>query len=74
MQTYAQRAKVSTPAAHPRVRIVDVQLLSDNWFMLKKTTFEYLRNDKFDSRGYFDSERLGLHQNQFGGTILGTDL
>ncbi len=35
------------------------------------TIFEYLRNDKFDSRGYFDSERLGLHQNQFGGTISG---
>ena len=27
------------------MRIVDVQLLSDNWFVLNKTTFEYLRGD-----------------------------
>lgn len=33
------------PATHPRVRIVDVQLLSDNWYTLKKTTFEYQRGD-----------------------------
>src|SRR5262249_42067641 len=29
------------------------------------------RNDKFDARGYFDREKLGFHQNQFGGTVLG---
>lgn len=28
-----------------RVKIVDVQLLSDNWYVLKKTTFDYLRRD-----------------------------
>jgi nudix-type nucleoside diphosphatase (YffH/AdpP family) len=28
-----------------RVNIVDVQLLSDNWYVLKKTTFDYLRSD-----------------------------
>src|ERR1051325_1537198 len=33
--------------------------------------FEYIRNDKFDARGYFDTAKLGFHQNQFGGTILG---
>jgi len=33
------------PAASPRVRILDVQLLSDDWFVLKKTRFEYLRRD-----------------------------
>src|SRR5262249_46922862 len=33
--------------------------------------FEYIRNDKFDARGYFDQEKLGFHQNQFGGTVLG---
>ena len=33
--------------------------------------FEYFRNDLFDSRGYFDAQRLPLHQNQFGGTITG---
>src|SRR6266446_4985511 len=33
--------------------------------------FEYLRNDFFDAKEYFSTDRLGLHQNQFGGTILG---
>lgn len=28
-----------------RVRIVDVQVLSDDWYVLKKTTFDYLRGD-----------------------------
>jgi nudix-type nucleoside diphosphatase (YffH/AdpP family) len=28
-----------------RVRIVDVQLLSDDWYVLKKTTFDYRRAD-----------------------------
>lgn len=26
-----------------RVRIVDVRVLSDDWYVLKKTTFDYLR-------------------------------
>jgi len=30
---------------NPRVRIESVQVLSDDWYMLKKTTFEYQRND-----------------------------
>lgn len=29
-----------------RVRIVDVQVLSDDWYVLKKTTFDYLRRDR----------------------------
>jgi nudix-type nucleoside diphosphatase (YffH/AdpP family) len=29
-----------------RVRIVDVQVLSHDWYVLKKTTFDYLRRDK----------------------------
>ena len=28
-----------------RVRIVDVQILSNDWYVLKKTTFDYLRRD-----------------------------
>lgn len=28
-----------------RVRILDVQILSDDWYVLKKTTFDYLRRD-----------------------------
>ncbi|WP_394837592.1 GDP-mannose pyrophosphatase NudK [Pendulispora rubella] len=30
---------------HPRVRIQKVEVLSDDWYVLKKTTFEYLRAD-----------------------------
>src|SRR6266568_774447 len=33
--------------------------------------FEYVRNDKFDARAYFDTGKLGFHQNQFGGTVTG---
>src|SRR5690349_18926045 len=33
-----------TPTAE-RVRIVDVEVLSNDWFVLKKTTFDYLRRD-----------------------------
>jgi len=32
-------------AFEPRVKVVDVQVLSDNWYVLKKTTFDYLRRD-----------------------------
>jgi nudix-type nucleoside diphosphatase (YffH/AdpP family) len=31
--------------AHDRVRIVDERLLSDDWYTLKKTTFDYRRRD-----------------------------
>lgn len=30
---------------HPRVRIINEQLLSDNWYTLKKYTFSLLRRD-----------------------------
>jgi hypothetical protein len=33
--------------------------------------FEYFRNDVFDARQYFSTNRLGLHQNQFGGVVMG---
>lgn len=29
----------------PRVQIVDTQVLSDDWYVLKKTTFDFLRRD-----------------------------
>jgi nudix-type nucleoside diphosphatase (YffH/AdpP family) len=32
-------------ATAERVRIVNVQVLSDDWYVLKKTTFDYLRRD-----------------------------
>ena len=31
--------------SHERVRIVEQRVLSDDWFVLKKTAFEYLRRD-----------------------------
>jgi outer membrane receptor protein involved in Fe transport len=38
---------------------------------LHGSLFEYFRNDKFDARAYFDTEKLGFDQNQFGGTVTG---
>ncbi len=38
---------------------------------LHGTAFEFLRNDKFDARGFFDPSIAELRQNQFGGTIGG---
>jgi nudix-type nucleoside diphosphatase (YffH/AdpP family) len=34
----------TTPSPN-RVKVQDVTLLSDSWYVLKKTTFDYLRND-----------------------------
>ena len=33
------------PIDHDRIRIIDSEVLSDNWYSLKKYTFDYLRND-----------------------------
>ncbi|MGH9843938.1 MAG: hypothetical protein ACREEM_34820, partial [Blastocatellia bacterium] len=33
--------------------------------------YEFLRNDVFDAKGYFDPERLKLRRNQFGATVSG---
>ena len=33
--------------------------------------YEFMRNDVFDAKGYFDPERLKLRRNQFGATISG---
>src|SRR4030095_576629 len=35
------------------------------------SVFEFLRNQRFDSRGYFDSRRGGLKRNQFGYAVGG---
>lgn len=32
-------------ATEPRIRVVEERLLSDDWFVLKKTTFDYRRRD-----------------------------
>src|SRR5260370_28620871 len=33
--------------------------------------FEFVRNDKFDSRGFFAQQKSILRQNEFGGTLGG---
>ncbi len=33
--------------------------------------YEFMRNDKLDSRNYFEDQRAPFHMNQFGGTIGG---
>ena len=38
-------AIVNSTASVPTVRIKAVQTLSDDWYVLKKTTFELLRSD-----------------------------
>jgi nudix-type nucleoside diphosphatase (YffH/AdpP family) len=38
------------PGLNPRVRIVDVETLSDDWYVLKKTTFDYRQRDGAWSR------------------------
>ena len=43
-RTPAARADTA-PGADPRVRIASVRVLSDDWFILKKTTFDLLRRD-----------------------------
>ena len=35
------------------------------------TVFEFLRNDAFDARNFFDQEKSSLRRNQFGGTLNG---
>ncbi|HQR33792.1 MAG TPA: TonB-dependent receptor, partial [Blastocatellia bacterium] len=38
---------------------------------LHGSLYEFLRNDIFDAKGYFDPERLKLRRNQFGATVSG---
>src|ERR1700704_1747002 len=35
----------SCPSTSDRVRIKSVETLSDDWYLLKKTTFDFLRSD-----------------------------
>ena len=35
------------------------------------TLFEYVRNDMFDARSFFDPVKLPLRRNQYGGTVMG---
>src|SRR5262245_50829543 len=38
---------------------------------LHGSLYEFLRNDVFDAKGYFDPERLKLRRHQFGATVSG---
>jgi nudix-type nucleoside diphosphatase (YffH/AdpP family) len=38
-------APAKSPVATARVRILEQRVLSDDWYVLKKTTFDYLRRD-----------------------------
>lgn len=33
------------PSVESRVKVIDMQVLSDHWYVLKKATFDYLRRD-----------------------------
>jgi nudix-type nucleoside diphosphatase (YffH/AdpP family) len=52
-------------AASERVRVVDEQLLSDNWYVLKKTTFDYQRRD-----GSWQRQSRETYDRGNGATIL----
>jgi nudix-type nucleoside diphosphatase (YffH/AdpP family) len=51
-----------------RIRIKDVTTLSDDWAVLKKTTFDYLRND-----GVWDRQSRETYDRGNGATILLTN-
>lgn len=38
-------SEIFVPACRPRIRVVEERLLSDDWFVLKKTTFDFQRRD-----------------------------
>jgi GDP-mannose pyrophosphatase NudK len=55
----------SEMADSDRVRIRSVQLLSDDWYVLKKTTFDYLRRD-----GTWQTQRRETYDRGDGAAIL----
>lgn len=52
-------------AGNPRVRIVDVEVLSCDWYVLRKTTFDYQHGD-----GHWSRERRETYDRGDGATIL----
>jgi len=54
-----------TPTRNDRVRIQHVELLSDNWYILRKTTFDYRRRD-----GSWQSQSRETYDRGNGATIL----
>lgn len=53
------------PSSNPRVRVTDVRLLSDNWYRLHTTTFEYLGDD-----GQWTTQSRETYDRGNGATIL----
>ena len=53
------------PTSNPRVRVTDVRLLSDNWYRLHTTTFDYLSDD-----GVWTSQSRETYDRGNGATIL----
>jgi len=52
-------------AGNPRVRIRDVEVLSCDWYVLRKTTFDYQHQD-----GHWSSEQRETYDRGDGATIL----
>src|SRR6202007_2465329 len=59
------RGEPGEMADSTRVRIRSVQLLSDDWYVLKKTTFDYLRRD-----GTWQTQRRETYDRGDGAAIL----
>lgn len=55
----------SPPDRNPRVRVGEVRLLSDNWYLLHTTTFEYLGDD-----GEWSTQSRETYDRGNGATIL----
>ncbi|MDP3207831.1 MAG: NUDIX domain-containing protein [Rhodoglobus sp.] len=53
------------PSTNPRVRVTDVRLLSDNWYRLHSTTFDYLGDD-----GVWTPQSRETYDRGNGATIL----
>ncbi|MEP6478549.1 MAG: NUDIX domain-containing protein [Rhodoglobus sp.] len=53
------------PATNPRVRVTDVRLLSDNWYRLHSTSFDYLGDD-----GTWTTQQRETYDRGNGATIL----
>ena len=53
------------PSTNPRVRVGEVRLLSDNWYRLHSTTFEYLGDD-----GQWTTQSRETYDRGNGATIL----
>ena len=53
------------PSRNPRVRVGDIRLLSDNWYTLHSTTFDYLGDD-----GQWTTQSRETYDRGNGATIL----